>query len=78
MPILMDTTVATQAPGEAADAKPSTSFINRQTPTNGATVHSSVAETSSKSRQRSRRKHHDDADDPSKRRCVSTACIACR
>ena len=31
-----------------------------------------------KARQRNRRKFNDVEDDPSKRRCVSTACIACR
>ena len=31
-----------------------------------------------KARQRTRRKHEEPEDDPTKRRCVSTACIACR
>ena len=36
------------------------------------------AETNVKAKQRSRRKNTEVEDDPSKRRCVSTACIACR
>lgn len=38
-----------------------------------------ASQPSTKPRQRSRKKHPlQEEDDPSKRRCVSTACVACR
>ena len=39
---------------------------------------SGATTTNTKPRQRSRRKINEAEDDASKRRCVSTACIACR
>lgn len=76
MPVLMDITTAPGFAGDAADAKPSTSS-NGHHDTSSATSNP-VADTPAKPRQRSRRKHNDGGDDAAKRRCVSTACIACR
>ncbi|KAK4494399.1 hypothetical protein PRZ48_014697 [Zasmidium cellare] len=79
----MDISTAPGATGDAAaeiDTKPSTSSnVPDTSSANGAAPTSNpVADTPAKPRQRSRRKHNDGEDDAAKRRCVSTACIACR